>query len=170
MNTPESWILGALYPQVPMSSELYDQFSGSITTRGSNPNHVFMGPLTVEFLIITLPAPTPRVLYGIDQKQTKVGNWCMTAWIYSKFEDGRRGTHGSTYLGFTSKWSCFAHFLGTQGVDDGALANIGIAYEADANLLLVLMQLKHKYHFVRQLTKKHQGPLFSTSIPKSQRH
>ena len=46
------------------------------------------------------------------------------------------------YLGFSSNGRHLADLLGSQGVDDGALAHVGVADKPHADLLLVHMQLK----------------------------
>ena len=45
------------------------------------------------------------------------------------------------YPGFTGNWSCLADFLLLQGVDDGALPDVGIPNETYADVLLVFMEV-----------------------------
>ena len=44
-------------------------------------------------------------------------------------------------FGLTCDRSDFTHFFGTQSVDDGRLPDIGVADEADGDLLLVGVEL-----------------------------
>jgi len=46
------------------------------------------------------------------------------------------------HFGLAWNRSDFAHSLRSQGVDDGTLANVGVSNESDADLLLVLVQLR----------------------------
>ena len=46
----------------------------------------------------------------------------------------------STYLGFAGNGSDIANLAALQGVDHAALANVGIANEADGDLLLVRVE------------------------------
>mmetsp|Transcript_5080 Transcript_5080/g.8734 ORF Transcript_5080/g.8734 Transcript_5080/m.8734 type:complete len:202 (-) Transcript_5080:901-1506(-) len=43
-------------------------------------------------------------------------------------------------LGLPGNRSDFADFLGAEGVDDGALAHVGVAHKAHGNVLLVLVE------------------------------
>lgn len=53
--------------------------------------------------------------------------------------DGRLVT--DSYLCLSSNWSNTADFLGSKGIDDGALPNVRITNESYTDLLLVHVQL-----------------------------
>ena len=48
------------------------------------------------------------------------------------------------YLCFTSEWRHLADLLCTQSVDDGALANIGVSDETNADLFLIGIELQQR--------------------------
>lgn len=53
----------------------------------------------------------------------------------------RKEGSNDSYSGFPGDWSCFADFLLLEGVDDGALADVGVAYETYTDVLLVFMEV-----------------------------
>ena len=65
----------------------------------------------------------------------------QTTKLSQRIQQSKRLGSGDSYLGLAGNGCRLADFLPPQSVDDGALADVRVADEADADLLLVQVQL-----------------------------